>query len=185
MDQNPSGQVPNQTPPQDPQKGDRPLPDPKGIYPPPPDPAQRSEDLFKKQDKASFRGTLTTIVVLVVVLLGIFLIFRSKIFETYKGVVTKQVSDEVVKTDLARVQTVSGYYYHGYKSFEGMDQDGDIKTVAQEISSHGSELHLQGVGEKTFVAYLILPTSKEYYCTDAKGYLGKIDLINPNQTTCK
>jgi len=159
---------------------------PKEIYP---DPAQRSEIMFQEQKEVSRKGTITSIVIfliiLLVIVLGIFLIYKYNTIQIAKEAITNQVSDSKVQNDLARVKTVSGYYYRSYKSFEGMDEDMDYKKVAQEISNDGSELHLQGLGEKTFVAYLTLPQSKKLYCTDANGFLGEITTISPTQTTCK
>lgn len=166
-------------------KENRPLPDPKDIYP---DPVERSKRIFKQQEKTNRARLLTSIVIFIIVILalvGIFLLYRAKIFKINKEGVANQVSDEIVKSDLARARTVSVYYYRSYLSFEGMDADSDFKKIAEDVSNHGSDLKIHGLGEKTFVAYVVLPESKEYYCTDAKGFLGKTPPITPSQTSCQ
>lgn len=163
------------------QKTNKPL-NPKEIYP---EPAERAQKMFQEQQQVNRKGIIASIVIFLIILLAIFLIYKFKIIQIGKETITNQVSDSVVQNDLARVKTVSGYYYRSYKSFEGMDEDMDYKKVAQDITKDGSELHLQNLGENTFVAYLILPNSKEYYCTDAKGFFGKITTISPTQTACQ
>lgn len=164
----------------------KPLPDPKELYP---DPTEQSSNMFQDQKKASRRATIKNVVtalIIIVILLGLgYWFYASQFFSKTKSVVSEQINDESVKTDVARVQTVSGYYFRSYKTYEGMDNDVDYKTVANYVKDHGSELRLQGLSDTTFVAWAVLPKSGKIYCADAKNYTGEVQNISPNQTTCQ
>jgi hypothetical protein len=154
-----------------------------------PDPEERSRKIFKEQQKASTWGTvkliITTLVILVIILATGYWLYSSGVFNKAKKRVAGQINDGLVKNDVSRAKTVSGFYYNSYKTYKGMGNDPDFQNIIQESASHGSELHLEGLGEKTFVAWVILPESQKYYCLDASGFTGEVGSINATQTTCK
>src|SRR4030042_5261313 len=141
----------------------KPPPDPKEIYP---DAEAISKNLLRQERKSHLPRILIPIFVVLLICAGIFYLYRSDIFQSNKDIVKKQVSDDLVISDISRFRTVAGHFYNTYKTFEGLDQDQDFKKVASDVENHGSILQLQGLGEKTFVGYVLLPTSQEYYCTD-------------------
>jgi len=164
----------------------RPLPNPNDLYP---DSTERAKNMLEEQkkahEKASFQTIIWVVIILAILVGGGYLVYTSGIFNKTKNTVSNQINDSLVRNDVSRAKTVSAYYYRSYKSYEGMGDDIDYKAVVNEVAGHGAELHLQGTSETTFVSWTILPQNKEYYCADATGFTGKIDSIDPNQTTCK
>ncbi len=164
------------------QKENRPPPDPKELYP---DAEKISKTIFKQERKSNLPRILISIFIVLLICGGIYYLYRSNIFQSNKDIVQKQVSDDLVISDLSRFRTVAGHFYNTYHTFEELDQDQDFKNIANDVENHGSTLIIKGLGEKTFVAYVLLPTSKKYYCTDAKGFLGNVPEIKPGETTCQ
>ena len=163
------------------QKPDRPPPDPKELYP---DAEKVSKNIFKQERKSNLPRILIPIFIILLISGGIYYLYRSDIFQSNKDIVSKQVSDDLVISDLSRFRTVAGHFYNTYHTFEELDQDLDFKNIANDVENHGSILIVTGLTDKTFVAYVLLPTSQKYYCTDAKNFLGIIESVDNIETTC-
>ncbi|MDO8686775.1 MAG: hypothetical protein Q7K11_01020 [Candidatus Berkelbacteria bacterium] len=159
---------------------------PKDLYP---DPVERSKKMFEEQKKAhasaSLKNAIFLIIALTIVGVGGYYFYTSGILGFGKDTINKQISDETVKTSLARAKTNANYYYRSYKTYVGMESDSDIIKSSSDVESAGATLKIQGLSDNSYVLYVILPNSKEYYCADGKGFLGKVEKVDSSQTTCQ
>lgn len=100
------------------------------------------------------------------------------------GGAREKAKDSRIKADVAEMRTEAENYYAEHSTYKGFDSQPNAQTLINDAKAQGSEMK-QNIGDKTYVAYALLPSAKKIYCADATGFAGEVTSISPEKTSCQ
>lgn len=132
----------------------------------------------KNNNKSLIIGLVVGCLVIFIVIVGIL----TAIVLTSMNSSRSKAKDAQIKSNIQSLKNSAEIYNEINNTYKGWTADSKISSSIQQS---GSDVVIQGLGDKTYVIYAKLPSNQKLYCIDSTGFSGEVSTISSTKTSCQ